>query len=401
MKVLVCNVGSTSFKFKLFEMPGESLLCKGGIDGVGASSSSISYSVAGNPVVDQTRMVADQAAAINQMVDILTTGGNPVLECMGTLDAIAFKVVGAEGIFGEVIMDDSVLEAMEAYTPLLPRHNPPYIGAIRFFAKLAPTVPLIGLFENSFHTTIPERAYTYGVPRAWAEQLGVRRYGYHGASFTYISEQVAKMLGRTGNDLRVVACHLGGSSSICAIKNGQSLDTSMGMSSQAGVSMSNRCGDLDPFGLLFVMDRLKLSTGQMREILTSQGGLAGISGLSGDIRELERAAAQDHEGAQRALEVFAYEVKKYIGAYAAALGGVDALVFTGGVGENGCDMRARICEGLQFLGIEIDTELNQVRGETKRISSDATRTPVLVIPTNEEIIVARSAVKVLENPSGA
>lgn len=396
MRILVCNIGSTSLKYKLFEMSGEDILCHGGIDGVGRASSRISHSTGGELVVDEMRPIADQFTAIGQMVELLVKGKHPVLDSFDALGAIAFKVVGAAGITGAVVLNDGVLDAMEAHTPLLPRHNPPYITAIRYFRKLTPDVPLIGLFETSFHATIPEKAYTYGVPHDWVEQLGVRRLGYHGASFTYIAERVVQILGKPAGAFCVIACHLGGSSSICAIKNGRSVDTSMGMSTQAGVSMSSRCGDIDPFALLYVMDRLGLSTDEVREILTSEGGLAGISGLSGDMRELERAASKGHEGAQKALDIFAYEVKKYIGAYAASMGGLDAVVFTGGIGENGCAMRARICDGLEFLGVEIDAKRNQIRGVEAIISPDEGHVSVLVVPTNEEIIVARSAAKILE-----
>jgi acetate kinase len=395
MRILVCNVGSTSLKYKLFEMAGEAILCHGGIDGVGSASSRLRHSAAGQTVVDETRPIADQGMAIQWMTSLLLGNGPLVPGRADSLGAIAFKVVGAERITGAVVLDDRVLEAMESHTPLLPRHNPPYIEAIRHFRALAPDVPLIGLFETSFHADMPEVAYTYGVPREWAEGLGIRRLGYHGASFTFVTERAFRIVGHSSGDIRLVACHLGGSSSICAIRNGRSVDTSMGMSNQAGVSMSNRCGDLDPFVVLFAMDRLGLSTDEVRDILTTRGGLAGMSGLSGDVRDLEQAAEAGHEGAQRALAIFAYEVKKYIGAYAAAMGGLDAVVFTGGIGENGCAMRARICEGLEFLGVEIDAVRNRVRGAEAVISPDDGRVAVIVIPTNEEIVVARSAKQIL------
>ena len=397
MQILVCNVGSTSLKYKMFEMPFETELCRGGIEKVGTETAFSYFQAKGADRVESIMNIADQTAAIGRMVDCLTSTNARVLESLGSLDAIAFKVVGADGISGTVILDEAVLNSMEVHTPLLPCHNPPYIEAIRIFARLVPHVPLIGLFETTFHGSLPEAAYTYGVPSRWKNELHLRRYGYHGASFTYINEQAAKVISQPGNDFKLIVCHLGGSSSICAIRNGKSIDTSMGMSNQAGVSMSNRCGDLDPFLLLYVMDRLELTTNQMREELTTNGGLAGISEMGGDVQELELAASKGHKGAQRALEVYSYEVKKYIGAYAAALGGLDALIFTGGIGENGCNMRARICDGLKFLGIEIHMELNKVQSETKKISPGDANVPVWVIPTNEEIVVARSALGVLRN----
>jgi acetate kinase len=308
---------------------------------------------------------------------------------LGDMDAIGFKVVGANGTTGAVRLDDRVLSAMEEYNALLLRHNPPCIAAIRDFRDLIPDVPLVGLFETTFHRDMPPHAYTYGVPRGWCEKHGVRRYGYHGASFRYLCERVPHVLGGAVETSRLVLCHLGGSSSVCAAENGRSVDTSMGMSNQAGVSMTNRCGDVDPFVIPYVMDRENLTTEQIRAVLSTKGGLAGISGLSGDVRELEEAAADGHQGAALALAVYAYEVKKYIGAYAAALGGLDALVFAGGIGENGIAMRARICTGLTFLGIDLDPARNEARGVESLISRDGASVPIIVIPTNEEIIVAR------------
>lgn len=386
MKIVICNVGSTSLKYKLYDMGDERILARGKVDGVGGDAA-FEQTVDGGKAVSGRKSLPDQESAVRFMIETL-----PVP--MHAMDAIGFKVVGADGVTGAVRLDETVLAAMRAHNPLLPRHNPPYIAAIEIFAAVAPDVPLIGLFETDFHRDIPPEAYLYGVPYEWHERHSVRRYGYHGASLRYVTERTAEILGRT--PARMIACHLGGSSSICAIKDGRSVDTSMGMSAQAGISMSNRCGDVDPFVIPFVMDRESLSTDEVRNVLTSRSGLLGLSGISGDVRLLEVAAAEGRPRADLALKVFAYEVRKYIGAYAAVLGGLDVLVFTGGIGENGAAMRRRICENLGFLGIQLSTTNEAVAGVEAAISPADARVPVLVVPTDEEIIVARACQRVLE-----
>ena len=286
------------------------------------------------------------------MISLLCDARVGALADLRELNGIGFKVVGGRGVTGATLLDDQVLAAMEEYVPLLPAHNPPYIAAVRLFRDLLPGVPLVGLFETAFHDGMPPRAYLYSVPYEWYERYGVRRFGYHGASFRYIAGRVPELLGRSPETLRLVACHLGGSSSVCAIQGGRSVDTSMGMSAQAGIPMANRCGDVDPFVLPYVMDRAGLSTEEIRRVLVTNGGLRGISGVSGDMRDLELAAAKGEARAKLALDIFAYSVKKYIGAYAAAMGGLDAIAFSGGIGENGIEMRREICRGLEFLGVE-------------------------------------------------
>jgi acetate kinase len=333
--------------------------------------------------------IPDQRAAIRLMISLLLEHSAGGMRELRELDGIGFKVIGARNVTGAVLLDEPVLAAMEEYTPLLPSHNPPYVEAIRLFRELLPAVPLVGLFETAFHADLPPCAYLYPVPYEWYERHGVRRYGYHGASLRYVAERVPVLLGRPADGLRLVACHLGGSSSICAIHSGRSVDTSMGMSNQAGIPMATRCGDVDPFILLYVMERDGLSVEEIRRILVAQAGLAGLSGLSGDVRDLEQAAMQGHHRAALALDVFAYAVKKYIGAYAAVLGGIDVLAFAGGIGEHGVEMRQRICDGLGFLGIALDAERNRVRGQEAIISKRGAPVTVVVVPTNEEIIVAR------------
>ena len=294
----------------------------------------------------------DHSAAVAEMLALLQDP-DPAVGVIRSLDevaAVGFKVVGARGVTGAVRLDEPVLRAMEEYNPVLPAHNPPYLAAIRIFERLVPAIPRIGLFETTFHRDIPDYAWIYSVPYEWYEKYGVRRYGYHGASLRYVSERVPALLGRPAAGLRLVACHLGGSSSVCAVKDGRSIDTSMGLTTQAGVPMSSRSGDFDPFVIPFIQEREGLTPAGVGRALTTNGGLKGISGVSGDVRDLEEAAAAGNDRARLALDAFAYDVKKYIGAYAAAMGGLDAIAFAGGIGENGVEMRAQYLRGTRVPG---------------------------------------------------
>ena len=395
MRILLSNVGSTSLKYRLVEMDDESTLALGRIERVGSPQGILNHQAAGKPAVTRQMPVPDYTAAVQLAIDMLC---HPELGAVASLDGVAavgFKTVMGGPVTGSVRIDEKVLQALEAYAAIAPAHNPPYIQAIRIFQQLLPATPLVAVFETSFHRTLPERAFLYGIPYEWYEQYGVRRYGFHGASHRYVSERVARILNRPLSDLRIITCHLGGSSSLCAVQNGRSIDTSMGFSPQAGVSMSNRHGDIDAWIIPFMMEKAGLSLAEVKQALSKRGGLAGISGLSGDVRDLEEAAAAGHRRARLALEVFAYEVKKCIGAYAAAMGGLDALAFAGGIGERGVATRRRICAGLEFLGVALDAANDGARGEEAVISAADARVKVLVVPTNEEIIVARETLKVI------
>jgi acetate kinase len=395
MKILVCNVGSTSLKYQVFEMPGEQQLAHGQMERIGSPMAHFRHCVASKPEVSAAESLPNQRAAIQRMISLLCDARVGALADLRELNGIGFKVVGGRGVTGATLLDEKVLAAMEEYVPLLPAHNPPYIAAVRLFRDLLPGVPLVGLFETAFHDGMPPRAYLYSVPYEWYERYGVRRLGYHGASLRYIAKRVPELLRRPPNTLRVVACHLGGSSSVCAILGGRSIDTSMGMSAQAGIPMANRCGDVDPFVILYVMEQTGLSTEEIRQALITRGGLLGISGVSGDVRDLEIAAANGNVRARLALEIFAYTVKKYIGAFAAAMGGLDVIAFAGGIGENGIEMRCEICRGLEFLGVDLDERRNQVRKQEAIISKEGARVVVLVVPTNEEIVVARETARII------
>ena len=357
MNLLVPNLGSTSLKYQILEMPSEQVLGKGRFE-----------------------RVRNYSEAIEQ----IRIAGIPV-------HAVAFKAVhGGPRYCGTFLIDDGVVEALREFLPAAPAHNAIYLAAIEAFRQSMPGVPLVAAFEPEFHSTLPPHACLYGVPAAWRAE-GIRKYGFHGASHQYVAERCAAILGRQS---RLVSCHLGGSSSMCAIDRGRSIDTTMGFSPQSGLENATRHGDLDVFAVLFMMERHGWDCGKVRRQLASGGGLAGLSGIEGgDVRDLEQASTEGNLKAAQALEVFVYQVKKTIGAYAAAMGGLDAVAFTGGIGENSARLRSACCSGLEFLGIVLDADLNE-RGSGDRIVSRGT-VGVIALATNEELIVARRAFREL------
>ncbi len=400
MKVLVANVGSTSFKYRLFAMPEETILAEGRVERIGDPESPIEHRTAGSEIRTRAR-IADYPSAIRNTLDQLVTSKDAVLKDVSELDAVGFKTVHLRGKPGTYRLTDGVLRRMADYNLLAPAHNPPYIEAIRIFRNLYPDLPLIGLFEAAFHTTIPDYAFIYGVPYSWYESHGIRKYGFHGASHRYVSERTAELLGRSGEELRIVSCHLGGSASVCAIRNGKSVDTSMGFSPQDGIINATRNGSLDPFVLLYVMDQEGLSTEEAVKILCEQSGLLGISGISGDVPDLEQAREEGNDRARLAIEAFCYGVKKEIGAMAAVLGGFDALVFTGGTGERGASIREQICTGLQGLNIRLETDRNRTEKADCSVSVPGSPVEILIIKTDEERIVAREVMSFLQSPDFA
>jgi acetate kinase len=371
MKLLVANIGSTSFKYRLLDMPREQVLAEGRVERIGQP---------GSPCPDYD-------SAIRRCLNEI---GDP-----STLGAVGFKAVHAGPLSGAHLVDDCVLRAMEEFSFHAPAHNPPYIAAIRAFRKALPNLPLVVLFETAFFDSMDEAATTYAVPWRWREELGVRRYGFHGASHRAASERALELLNRPG--LRHISCHLGGSSSLAAIRGGVAVDTSFGMSPQSGLPQNNRTGDIDAFAVLFVMKRLELGVEEMARLLANESGLAGISGTSGDVRDLASAAAAGDRRAQLAIDVFVRSVRHYLGAFLVELGGADVLTFSGGIGENSAVIREAVCAGLGELGIELDKGRNQaVRGEGT-ISTAASRTTLMVLPADEERIVARATAELVQS----
>ena len=390
--VLVANLGSTSFKYRLYDMSNEQCLARGAVDRIGQSESNCVVEI-GDWQDERTMAVEDHGVAVATCLQQLTDPQNGVLKDASEVAAIGFKAVHGGRLSGVFRVDDEVLEAMSEMNAAAPAHNPPYIAAMRSMREKLPGIPLIAAFETDFHQTIPASRREYAIPRQWADEFHIRKYGFHGASHRYIATRSAELLKR--KDARIISCHLGGSSSLTAIQCGESVLTTMGMTPQTGLPQNNRVGDFDPFSIPLIIERTGLSLDEVLTQLASHGGLLGLSGVSGDIRDLEEASDKGNEKAQLALDVFVQEIRRHLGGMLIAMGGADAIVFTGGIGEKGHRIRAAVCEGLQELGISIDPEANQsVAGESTFHAPDS-RIELWVIPTNEEIIVARQCIDVL------
>jgi acetate kinase len=380
MIVLVANIGSTSFKFRIFDMTDERELARGGVERIGGDNAAVKVGAQ-----SWTGRIADHGAAIDRCLQMLP---DPNVR----LDAIGFKAVHGGPISGAVRVTEDVLRTMAEFADIAPAHNPPYIAAMKAFAGRLPDVPQVAAFETAFHQTIPASRTTYAVPWEWTE-AGVRRYGFHGASHRYIAVRSAELLKR--NDLRVISCHVGGSSSICAIRDGLSVANSFSTSAQSGLPHNNRVGDFDAYALLKVLPRFGLTLEQALQKMAKEGGLFGISGVSNDHRDVEQAAAQGNPRARLALDVLVESIRHYIGAYLAVLNGADLLVFTGGIGENGIEFRRQVCGGFDYAGLQLDPQGNEVRGKETTISAEGSKIRVMIIPTNEELIVARQTREVL------
>ncbi len=398
MHILCANVGSTSFKYQIINMQTSTSLVKGGVERIGNSPSAFTHTVPGKPIREGEIDAPSHIDAIAHAMQLITDPEVGCLTDLNQLDGIGFKTILAKGYWRSARITDDVIAALEESTPLAPMHNPAYIASIQAFQELLPHTPLVAVFETWFHQTIPDYAYEFGVPRFWVEKHEIRKYGFHGASHRYISERVPKMLGRNNSEgLRIISCHLGGSSSICAIKDGKSMDTSMGASTQYGMIQSTRCGNLDVFAVMYLMDKEGFSTDEIRRQLIEESGVKGISDTSGDMRDVAAAIEVGNDNARLALETYVYGVKKYIGAYIAALGGVDVIAFAGGIGEKGTKTRSQICEGLEWCSIHLDLEKNEKLTGEGEISADNSHAKILVVSTNEELIVARETAHVLSD----
>ena len=382
-QILVANIGSTSFKFRLLEMPSERVLAKGGVERIGSAESAFKVQVGNTPEQQGVRAFPDYAAAIRFVEEAL--GG------FAGLAAVGFKVVMARGISGTQLLDERVLGAMEQVNTLLPAHNPPYIAAVRTFHKTHPSLPCIGTFETAFFDEVPVENTRYPVPREWETKYGIRRYGFHGASHRFVTQRCAELRGT--DQLRIISCHLGGSSSIAAVRNGKAIDSSWGMTPQSGLPQNNRVGDFDVFALIYLARDLGLGLDVVEKALTSQAGLKGMSGLAtGDMRDVLEAARSGNADAQSALDVFIAQIRKFIGQFLVEMNGADVLVFTAGIAENHPVLRQKICAELDFCGLELDDAANQgTRATEAVISTPSSKIEVRVIPTNEELIIARNA----------
>ena len=404
MKVLVANLGSTSFKYRLFDLPekagatgGERELARGGVERIGAAESRV-YATAGSAQLETVMPVPDHAVALTAALEQLTAEGGP-LERADEVAAVGFKAVHGGRVSGVVRVGPDVLAAMEEMAEVAPAHNPPYVKAMRLLGERLPSVPLVAAFETGFHATIPERNALYAVPTEWVEKHLVRRWGFHGASHRFVATRLGQLVPGK-KPLRAISCHLGGSSSVCWIRDGKSAGTSMGMSPQSGLPQNNRAGDFDPFALLHVAKQTGKGFEQLLVELSGKAGLAGMSGTSGDMRDLEEAAAAGNRRAQTAIDVYVASIRHWLGAGIVELGGIDSVAFAGGIGENSPLTRAAVLAGLDGLGITIDATANEAKGSGEReISAKDARVKVWVIPTNEELIVARQTRDLLADGS--
>ena len=395
MKVLVANLGSTSFKYRLFDLsdPAEPVLARGGIERIGSPSAKVVVR-SGRGERELVCKIADHGEAVQLCLDQLTDPEIGVLHDAGEVAAIGFKAVHARGLTGVHLVDDTVLAAMEAFAAVAPAHNPPYIKAMRMLGERFPHLPLVAAFETGFHRTIPEARQRYAIPEEWATKLGIRRWGFHGASHRYIAGRMAELMGRS--DIKLISCHLGGSSSLCAIQNGESIASSLGMSPQSGLPHNNRVGDFDVFALPVILQETGKTLEQVLDILANKSGLEGLSCAGCDLRDIEAAAAAGDAKAKLAIDVFIASIRHYLGAFLLELGGADAIVFTGGIGENSSAIRAGVCCGLEWFGIELDLAANAGGAAERQVSTPGSRVQLWCVPTNEEIVVARQAKQLLE-----
>jgi len=397
MKILVINSGSSSLKYQLFNMETESVLAKGLIERIGIEDSFLTYENGNGEEIEIDKDIPDHKVGIELLIDTLLNEDYGVLSSMDEVEAVGHRVVhGGEAFASSTIIDEEVIKEIDSAADLAPLHNPPNLMGIKVCQELMPGKPQVAVFDTAFHQSMPEEAYIYALPYEYYEEYGVRRYGFHGTSHGYVAERAAAMMNKDLEDLKLITCHLGNGASVAAVKNGESVDTSMGLTPLEGLVMGTRCGDIDPAIVPFLMGKEDISASKMDNIMNKKSGLYGVSGVSSDSRDVEEAAENGNHQAEVALKLFNYRVKKYIGSYAAAMGGLDAVVFTAGIGENAVETREKILEGLEFLGIEVDKEANDFRGEEKFISSDNSKVKAMVVPTNEELVIAKDTMELVK-----
>lgn len=391
MKIIVLNCGSSSIKYQLFNMPSAKVLAKGLVDKIGLKGSSITHQKDGGSKVKFEGEILDHQAGIEYLLGILSSKKHGSVKDLKEIDAVGHRVVhGSEDFKKSVLLTDKVIQVIQQSTDLAPLHNPPNLKGIEAMQLLLPHASQVGVFDTAFHQTMPRHAYLYGLPYSLYQKYKIRRYGFHGTSHKYVSNRACKILNADIKKLKIITCHLGNGASMTAIKNGKSIDTSMGMTPLEGLIMGTRSGDLDAGALVHIAKKEKINAQAVNTLLNKHSGILGISGVSQDMRDVEKAADEGHHRAITALEMYHYRIKKYIGAYAAALGGLDMIVFTGGVGENGPESREAILDDMKFLGIEIDRKKNAgLRSKEAIISKVESKVKVLVVPTNEELMIAK------------
>lgn len=397
MKILIVNAGSSSLKYQLVDMLNEITLAQGLIERIGIEGSKLTQKVNGQKYIVESSL-KNHREAVELMISALTSKEEGVVESMDEISAVGHRVVqGGELFTASAVIDDEVLAAIEANCSLAPLHNPANLMGIKACLEIMPKTPMVAVFDTAFHQTMPAKSFLYGVPMDYYKRLRVRRYGFHGTSHSYVSKRAAQMLNRPIEELRLVTCHLGNGSSMAAVQFGKSVDTSMGMTPLEGVIMGTRSGNVDPAVLQFIMNSEGLDINQMLDILNKKSGFLGLSGISSDMRDIEEAAAKGDKSAQIAIDMLYQGIKKYIGAYAAVMGGVDAIIFTAGIGENGWELREAVMENMEFLGAKIDKEKNKTRSKEIDVSTSDSKVRILVIPTNEEIVIARDTLALVGN----
>ena len=396
MNILVRNCGSSSLKYQLINSATEGVLAKGLCERIG-SDGMLTYQPEGGEKEKSEIAMPTHTEAINAVLAALTNEKSGVIKSLSEVGAVGHRVVhGGEKFTSSCLINDESMKAIEECNDLAPLHNPANLIGIRACQELMPGVPMVAVFDTAFHQTMPDVAYTYGIPYEYYEKYKVRRYGFHGTSHSYVSKRTAEIVGKPYDQMKIIVCHLGNGASISAVNCGKSVDTSMGLTPLEGLVMGTRSGDLDPAIIDFVGKKEGLSLDEMNEVLNKKSGMLGISGVSSDGRDLEAAAETGNKRAQLALDVFDYRVIKYIGAYAAAMNGVDAIAFTAGIGENNIKMRKDVCSSLTYLGVKLDEEKNNVRGEERIISADDSKVQVLLVPTNEELAIARETLALVK-----
>jgi acetate kinase len=398
MNVLVINCGSSSLKYQLINSDSEEVLAKGLCERIGIDGSAITHQPEGGEKVKTEVDMPNHTVAVKLVIEKLTDAKVGVIKSLDEIDAVGHRIVhGGEKFASSVVLDDEVLKAIEECNDLAPLHNPANLIGINSCKEIMPGVPQVGVFDTAFHQTMPKKAYLYGLPLAYYKKYKVRRYGFHGTSHDFVSKRAAEILGKKAEDLKIIVCHLGNGASVSAVKNGKSVDTSMGLTPLEGLIMGTRSGDLDPAIITFLAEKEGISAEEVINICNKKSGVLGLSdGLSSDFRDLGTAVAEGNEAAKDALDAYAYRVAKYIGAYAAAMNGVDVIVFTAGVGENNAEARAMIGEYLGYLGTNIDPEKNKLRGEEVILSDAGAKVTTMVIPTNEELAIARETVRLVQ-----
>ncbi len=403
MKILVLNCGSSSIKYQLFNMTNEdwSVMAAGVVEKIGLKGSFLKHQKTGNEKVLLEGEILDHQSGIDYIVGVLVSERHGCIKNLEEIDAVGHRVVhGGEEFNSSVFITNEVIRKMEECIELAPLHNPPNLKGIEAISQLLPSVPQVGVFDTAFHQTMPKKAYMYAIPSSLYKKYGIRRYGFHGTSHRYVSARACEILGVDYGTQRIISCHLGNGASIAAIKNGESVDTSMGFTPLEGLVMGTRAGDLDLGAATYIMDKELIGTRSASTLFNKHSGMLGLTGISSDMREIESAAKEGNSSALLGLEIYDYRIKKYIGSYAAAMGGVDILIFTGGIGENGDSTRSGVCQEMEFLGIDLDESLNKgLRGEEAVISKAGAPVKVMVVPTNEELVIALDTKAIVEELS--